>query len=543
MPLAVDTLRSHRVGAAVWVLGGSVTMYVMALALAHEMSRFPGGPKALAESVRAGAEAMRPLRWPADRLDTLGGYLTYHNITLFAFFLSVYAAVQGARAVRGAEDRHSLEQVLATGRSRPAVIRDVTTGFGVTMGLIVLGLGFGVAASMAAGGEPDLGGSLITMLASGLCAMVAYALGLLMSQVTATSRTAAGVTSLVLAVLYVGTNVWDEIGPFGAVRFVSPFHYANSSRALVPGYGLDLSSTAVLVAMTAVLLGLATWAFARRDYASTLWSHPRARRAGRAVRPVRVQRPMLGSVWTASLLRGRVGLIAWSAAAAAYSALLASLTPTVMDAWAAFDFFGGVAGGEAGIPPETQYLSLGAEIITPVIAAYLITQAAGWVADLDQGRVEAILATPISWSRLVWERLLAAVAGVFAITAAALGGLAVGAAAVGAGLDWQGLGRTALGCVLLGAAIAALAALVVAMFRTGIAVTVLAAFVGASYLLGLVVALFGWPDWINRLTVFGAFGHPYLEWPPVSGTLVLLALAVGGGLLGAAVAERTPKVT
>ena len=56
-------------------------MYLMALAIAHEMARFPGGPKALAEACGA-ARPCGPLRWPADRLDTLGGYLTYHNVTL-----------------------------------------------------------------------------------------------------------------------------------------------------------------------------------------------------------------------------------------------------------------------------------------------------------------------------------------------------------------------------------------------------------------------------------------------------------------------------
>jgi len=56
------------------------------------------------------------------------------------------------------------------------------------------------------------------------------------------------------------------------------------------------------------------------------------------------------------------------------------------------------------------------------------------------------------------------------------------------------------------------------------------------------VPLFGWPDWVNRLSVFSAFGHPYLGWPPLGGLAVLLALAIPGGLTAAAIAERTPKV-
>src|SRR5665648_1277255 len=65
--------------------------------MAVEMKDFPGGSQALAASISASAEAMRPLRWPAERLDTLGGYLTYHNVILFNLILAIYGAVQGAR--------------------------------------------------------------------------------------------------------------------------------------------------------------------------------------------------------------------------------------------------------------------------------------------------------------------------------------------------------------------------------------------------------------------------------------------------------------
>ena len=92
------------------------------------------------------------------------------------------------------------------------------------------------------------------------------------------------------------------------------------------------------------------------------------------------------------------------------------------------------------------------------------------------------------------------------------------------------------------ACLASVAAVIVAALRTGVAVAVLAVYVTASYLLGLLVSYLAWPDWVTRLSIFGAFGHPYLGWPAVGGTLVLLTLAVAGGLLAAAVAERTPKV-
>ena len=213
-----------------------------------------------------------------------------------------------------------------------------------------------------------------------------------------------------------------------------------------------------------------------------------------------------------------------------------------MKAWSAFESWAGFAGAGPGVAPGDAYLALVGELASIVVAAYVVTQATGWVADLDQGRVEMLLAAPVSWSRLVCERLVGVAVGVGAIAVSCSVGLALAAAAAGVEVNAGGMVRVAVYVVLLGAAVAAVASIVVAALRSGLAVIVLAVFLGASYLLGVLVYLLDWPGWVNRLSVFGAFGHPYLEWPPLSGTLVLLVLAVPGGLVAAAMAERTAKV-
>jgi ABC-2 type transport system permease protein len=535
--LALDTVRSHRWGIIAWVVGGAVAMYAIALGFASEVSRFAGGARAMAASMQAGVEAMRLLRWPAERLDTLGGYLTYHNVTLFVLFLSLYAAVQGANAIRGAETSGQLEEILAAGRSRAMVIRDRAAGFALTLALVCAGLGLGLAISMAAGGEPDVGGSLLTALAGGLAALAAYGLGVLVSQLTATARAGAAVASLLLAGLYVLTNVWEELGPAGAIRFVSPFFYFNQSRALVPGHGLDIPASAALLAMTAILLGAAARAFQRRDYAAGLWA--RRLRPGRPVR--HLQRPALRTFWGATLLRERVGLLTWAGAAAATLALMAWLEPTVADMWDEFQLTQNLIGRDPDLTVADEYLSFASQIVVPIVAAYVITQAAGWVGDLKQGRVELLLASPVSWPRLVWERLVAMLLGAGVITAGASGGLVAGAMAAGVELRWLGLLRLAADTLLLAGALGGVASLVVAWLRGAGAVTVLAILTAASYLLVYLVRLFAWPGWVVRLSVFGAYGDPYIEIPPWSGLAVLTALAVLGTLTAAAVAQRSPK--
>jgi hypothetical protein len=41
-----------------------------------------------------------------------------------------------------------------------------------------------------------------------------------------------------------------------------------------------------------------------------------------------------------------------------------------------------------------------------------------------------------------------------------------------------------------------------------------------SYLLVLFVPLLDWHSWMERLSVFGAFGHPYLELPRWAASLL-----------------------
>ncbi len=512
-------------------------MYAIGAGFDAEVARFAGGAKAMAESMRPGVEAMRLLRWPADRLDTLGGYLTYHNVTLFVLFLTLYAAVQGAHAIRGAEPGGMPAEILATGRSRPAVVLDRAVGFAATMALIGLGLGAGLAVAMAAGGQPDTGGSVITALAAGLCAYTGYALGVLVSQLTPSPRAGTGIAALALTGLYLLTNVWDEVDALGAIRYLSPFYYFDFSRALVPGHGLHVASSLLLLAAAVAMLAGAAWAYQRRDYAAGLWTRP-----PRSAKPVRrVQRPALNHVWSATLLHQRVGLLTWALAAAAGMAMMAWLEPTVADMWDKFQYTQRLLGADPAHSVADQYLAFAGQFIVPIVTAYVITQAAGWVADLRQGRVELLLAAPLSWPRLVWQRLLATLAGAAVITVAAIAALAATAAGVGAGLDPLGLARLAADTLLLTSALTAVAALVVAWLRSTAAVAALAVFVAASYLLVYLVPLFAWPDWVNRTTVFGAYGNPYLELPAANGLTVLAAMTVGGGLLAATVAQHSPK--
>ncbi len=539
LALVVDTLRSQWVTATVWVVGGGIANLVTIMSLKNEMDSFAGGPQALAASVTPAAEAMRPLRWPAERLDTLGGYFTYHNLTLITLFLTIYGAIQGTRAIRGAEDRHVLEEILSTGRSRASVVRDRSIGFLVTATYIAVGLGMGVAIGLALAGEPNLTGALAALVGPGLGILVGYGIGILLAQLTASARSASGLASALLVGLYVVENIWVDLGWFAWLRFISPFHYINLSRTLVPGHRVDLGGSAILVAVAAALVAAGAWAFLRRDYASGLLVRRHLRR--RPALPGPAIRGLLHSVGAALVLRGRYGILGWAGGAFAYGALMLFLEPSVMTMWSWFaDFMPGGVGPSTS--PTAQYVDVSTALAVPFVAGVVVSQAAGWVRDFAQGRVETVLAAPVSTARLVMGRLAAAVVASALVGIGALAGVLLGGAWSDVPVDAAGLLRVEAACALLGLGLAGVATVIVAVFRGSIAVTVFGVVLGASYLVGFLVEMLGWPDWVNRLSFFTLFGHPYLEWLPMMNAAVLAGLCVAGAVLSVLVVARRPKV-
>lgn len=526
--------RSHLPGAIATSVGGGIAMVVAAAAFVREMDDFPGGGAAFGAMMATAAEAMRVLRWPAERLDTPGGYLTYHNLTLVPLLLGIYAAVQGAQVLRGSEEKRVLDLWLATGRARWSIVIDRTVGFAIALAIIALGIGLGTAAGMGLSGDAQLGPSLIVGAEGALAAAVFYALALLLSSVFVSSGAAAGMTVLVMVGLYLATNVWERMGALGAVRYLSPFWYRSRSDMLIPGREFDPAATAALVTMTVVLVVLGGAAFARRDFAGTIL--PR-RAAGRTRTTTPAWRP---SIWLASLIEQRMGLLAWALGSAVFMGVYVSLIPQVEELFGRMDFYRQfLAAGTGDL--VTQLVGFCGEILGPTIAAFAVVQAARWSRERTDGRDEMVLAHPLSRARFVVERLAAVAAGTLVVAVGATVGLLVGAASSGPALDAAGLARMAADLVLLGLAVGAVSAAVVAVLR-GTGLLWLTAWLVASYLVAFFAPIFEWPEWVPRTSIFQAFGEPYVGVPDLYGTLVLAALAVAGAMLAIATLERRRAV-
>ena len=530
-------IRERAATISVWFFGGALAMYFEAVAIASELRDFPGGGEVLAQSLMPTLEAMRILRWPADRIDTLGGYLTYHNVTLVALFLAMYAAVQGARAVRAREENQTLDVFLGTGLSRSRLLWLNTLGFIITQVFIGAGLGAGTALALWVLDEPGTSGSFITLMAAALCVTPFYGVGVVIAQWTSTARLASGITNILVLVVYVLGNVSGKYDWLGWVPTISPFAYANLSRPLIPGFDTDYGSWVLMVAVTLLLVSAAHSVFAKRDLGEG-FSLRKVHHGRHAVARGFVPRGLVGD----TLWRQRFGLLAWMLGTASFTGVFVSLMSGILVVWEDMAFVEMFSQSGFGDTPEQQYMALVHEMLPPFLAAFILFQSSRWTSDFVQGRVQVWLATPRGTFSLQRDRLISTVLGALLITVSSLGVSAVGSQLQDVEPDWPALGRVLAMATLLAVAFTSLSQLLVAIMHGRNATQVVSIYLAASWLIVFMAPYLDWPEWVARFSLFQLFGHPYTQWPPNINFVIIVGATIVSSVLVALISKRQAKV-
>jgi ABC-2 type transport system permease protein len=224
------------------------------------------------------------------------------------------------------------------------------------------------------------------------------------AQVMLTTGATYGVTGGVIGVTFFLRGVGDAGA--GALSWLSPIGWGQATRPYADERWWPL---ALPVATTAVLLGLAMWLHGRRDHGAAVWSTRAPRDTDEELHP-------WGLVWR--LQRGTV--VGWSTAlfllGLGYGALAESADGIVGDTDFAKQVFAG------GTTPSHGFLG------TVVLLLALLAAAAGVMvtsrpdAEERSGRLDHLLAGPLS--RLRWSlqhTIVALVAVVSALAAAGLG--------------------------------------------------------------------------------------------------------------------------
>jgi ABC-2 type transport system permease protein len=531
MTLLRLSLRLQLVGLAATAVIAAVNGFGQALAFAQLAGDDPAQRALFASQMEVlGRQLSYLLPIPAQ-LDTLAGYLHWRQFGSLPLVYAAWALVASSGAGRGDEERGLVEEWLAAGvgRFRYVAVRSVGFALAASVSIAVLVLSTAVAAQIAR--EPI---AIERLAAQGLALLLfslgVYAIGLLIAQQTITRRGALGVGAIAVLALHL-INATGRMGTeLGTLAWLSPYWHYDQERPLLAGGGLDTRSTLALAAEAVVLTGLAMVAFARRDLGGAL-VRARARRGGTATAPSRdpaLRLPVVAPVW-----QQRTWILSWAAGLALVAVFFVSLTRTLVDSMA----LSGIPTLQAyfqraGIAAYASFIGImWFSTLLLLISIYAIAQVAFWSADDAEGRLATILSAPVSRTRVVVERLAAALLAVALITSLSSIAAYVAARSSDIALDAP---RFALASALVLVVAYAFVAIghAAASWRPRLAVVALSTVAVWSYFVQQFGQLFDWPETVRNLSLYALYGSPLssdIQW---SGIAALLAIGIIGTLLG-----------
>jgi len=167
-------------------------------------------------------------------------------------------------------------------------------------------------------------------------------------------------------------------------------------------------------------------------------------------------------------------------------------------------------------------------ILAGLAAATLV---AVWASDETSGRLEFLLATPLSRRRWVTSGAVAALVGVAVFTVMTMVGIAIGAVIAGSEIATPVAGTLVLG--LYAAALVGIGIAVGGLFGTSYAGPFVAIFTIVTWFIGIIGPALNLPDVVHDLALTSHYGFTMLgQWDPV-GVIASAVLAVGGVLVGA----------
>lgn len=512
---AVAGLYARLVRRSTLLLAVAMAAYC-ALEVASYRSAYPDGISPTQFAMFEDNPAVRMISGAPYALDTAGGFALWDAGWIWQLILAVWAILTVTRFLRGDEDLDRSDLMLA-GPVRATRVTGIALAVVAIAGLLV---GMVVTASMTALGQELMSSALLGLALAGVCATFA-AVAALACQLVEVRRRAAGMAAAVLGIAWIVRMVGSSTDPRAWLRWLTPLGWMDQlhlygdpdPRALIP-----------LILAPAALGAVAVTLRARRDTGSALL-------LAESGRPPKLG--LLGSPAAFAWRTNRAVLLAWLLGLAGYAAIMGAILASMID-WLA---------GDEGYQRILAAMGLDQALTNKGFLAFIATMyglavalQVAWRlgvtrAEEEAGRLEAILAAPVT--RLRWLAGHAALAVLGGILLIVVGGTALWLGAVAAGsadLTWWDTTRATVNLLPVavltaGIAIAAFGALPRLAVALPVAVTVV----------GFVAAMLGpaldWPQWALDLSPFTHLALvPAEPWAATAGLVMtglgaLLALA------------------
>ncbi|HEV2250282.1 MAG TPA: hypothetical protein VGT60_07235 [Candidatus Limnocylindria bacterium] len=530
-------LRSHRTGAIATAAIGAFAGLLNAVAYVSIAGPTPADRAAFAHSMEVIGQQLSYLLPRPVQLDTMGGYLTWRDLSTVAIAYAVWALLAATGAGRGDEEKGLSEAWLATGVARARYLLVRMAAFAVaalaSLGVTLLATELGTVVAKDTVPVAAMAAELLPLAGVTLWA---FAAGLVVAQLVTTRRVASVAAGIVIVALYTlnsSLRAGADPAELGRVKWLSPFYLFDRSAPLLAGGSVDGLASALSLGGAVVLSGLSVWAFARRDIGGALV----AGRPGSArPRHVPAADPALRLPVLAGIAQQRGWIAGWAIAMAALAYFLSSLARSIVDGFKDIPAMQ-VYLARAGIAGYTDVVGvIWFSTALLLIAIFVVAQVNGWAADDAEGRLEMALAAGAARPRIVVERLAALI--VAAGIVAAVSSLGVYLAANAFDIPVAG-DRLALATVLVLPVVFALGAIghLLVGWRPRLAVVLVTTVAVISYFTQEFAPLFDWPEWVGRTSLFVLYGAPMtnVDW---GGAATLVVIGIVGTLVAIAALEQ-----
>jgi ABC-2 type transport system permease protein len=513
------------------VIGIAVVLGLLLLAVSYAIvSEFntPASRQQLVAVVAAVPAILQGLAGKAVNVGTLGGYLQYKYGSFFPIIVSLWAILALSATLATEARRGSMEFVASTAMTKrriaieklsahltgQAIVALVVFLSLLTVGRSINGLpGDEITIEMAAGYAIWL--FLLGIAAGGVAFALAPFLG---------RGSAAGVAGAVLFGGFIVNGYQAAIPTLAPLANLTWFGWTANHVPLAGEF--DWVTLLPVAIVSIVLFVIGVEAFARRDVGAT------------------------SPIPTPSLPRSLVGLqgptgraigqnlpssIAWGIGIGLFGLAIAGSGKSFIDELGkATDFvkllnqvFPGFDIRSVGGFLQLLYVEFGM-ILAGLAAATLV---AVWASDETSGRLEFLLASPLSRVRWATSGGLAIITGVILVTLVAALGIAIGAVIAGGDIVQPVVGSLVL--ALYGAALGGVGVAIGGLFRASWAGPAVALITIVTWLINLLAPAFKLPDFVHQLALTSHYGFTMLgQWDPV-GIVASVVLAVGGVALGA----------
>lgn len=522
------TVRDSR--RATILVGGVLGLLLIGVsqAIVAEFST-PESRQQLEAVIEAVPPILQGLAGPVVNVGTLGGYISYKYGTFFPLVASLWSILALSGTLAGEARRGSLEFVLAAPISRRRVAVEKLAGHLVALTVATLLI---FLAILAAGAAATLPGDEISVEAAagyslwlGLVALVAGALAFALATVVGRGA-AVGIAGAVMFggfILNGYRYAIPELAPFADLTW---FGWTAGHIPLAGEF--DWLSVAIVAVVAVALLVVGVEEFARRDLGATS-----------AIPTPSLPKVLVGLRGPGSRTFGAAlpSTLAWGLGIGVFGLMIAGSGQSFVDQLNESPEF--MALLESAFPNvditavggflQLVFIEFG-YVLAGLAAATLVAVLAS---DETSGRLEFLLATPMSRTRWVVAGGVALLVSVVVVTVVSAAGIALGAVITGDAIATPVIGTSVLG--LYAAALVGIGVAIAGIVGTRFAAATVAVLTIVIWFLDILVPALRLPDVLHELALTAHFGMPMLgAWDPVGvgASLVIAVVGIGLGAVG-----------